>query len=899
MKRILAIVMSAVMMLTALPVGAISINNSTNGSELIGFSGGTTRAGAVKEMSDIGAKFDNSNVPQYDFRGKTHDEIKEMTQADLSKVTLESGYFGKVNGVEEHSRTAIKPQATIVDNVNLITTEAELRAIAGQSGYYRLANDIVLSSAWTPIDFYGVFEGAGYKISGVDIQNPELANAAFFSTIGQDAVVKNLTIVAPTVYGMAYCAGFCAVNYGTIENCHVSGGIVLSYMYATPEETFWQNAGIYVGGLVALNAGYIYDSSSSADVDGWVVVGGLVGQNGGYIQGCSATGNVAYNTNTVDVDWYGAQFYYDYYGELVYPLFDAETRIGWAAYCYDVVQDFCYGYNGGLVGINAYYILDSYTAAKAYEPAKELSAVGGLNIIGGLVGADMGYCAYCYSHDKGLLIGTDGSVMNYPYDLYTEDEETGSVYEGMYYKWDGLSAHMGIGLSMGQTTAREEIYYTQTQQGPACADGGYHGTFESDADLKNSALYYNWNHAPWNENGRDVWLIHEGQYPTHVQHVINPSEFVILYQAGNSGGKLDGATKVYRVAKNVDGNGGFEPEPPVATDVLQAGWGVSKWAPTAPYEGKFIANDTTYTAYFGEMPIDIVVTYEATDGGQLSLNGRTAKTFTEMVKSGTPVQNVPTPVADEGYVFYGWTPADPKNQVIRESVTFTASFSPDQNNNGIPDFDEDGYVVKYNDGVANLRLPVPADGKAIPGCTFTISNEVPTYEGHTFVGWRYTANGTATIYAEGGKIDGITGDTTLTAVWAETSTVKFLVRFIDFDGTILKYQVVERGKAATAPSAPSHDGMTFSGWSTSFANITANTDVHAVYGGSGSALRGDADVNNIVDTADATAVLRHVARLQNLTEQGMKNGDADLNGHVDSADATAILRFVAFGVWDN
>ena len=62
-------------------------------------------------------------------------------------------------------------------------------------------------------------------------------------------------------------------------------------------------------------------------------------------------------------------------------------------------------------------------------------------------------------------------------------------------------------------------------------------------------------------------------------------------------------------------------------------------------------------------------------------------------------------------------------------------------------------------------------------------------------------------------------------------------------------------------------------------------------------LRGDANVDNEVDSADATAVLRHVAKLDILEGQGLENADADLNGIVDSADATSILRFVAGLGW--
>jgi len=57
----------------------------------------------------------------------------------------------------------------------------------------------------------------------------------------------------------------------------------------------------------------------------------------------------------------------------------------------------------------------------------------------------------------------------------------------------------------------------------------------------------------------------------------------------------------------------------------------------------------------------------------------------------------------------------------------------------------------------------------------------------------------------------------------------YLVRFIDFDGTILKEQWVNEGQAATAPTVPTHDLLTFDEWNNDFSNITGDLDVGATY----------------------------------------------------------------------
>lgn len=58
----------------------------------------------------------------------------------------------------------------------------------------------------------------------------------------------------------------------------------------------------------------------------------------------------------------------------------------------------------------------------------------------------------------------------------------------------------------------------------------------------------------------------------------------------------------------------------------------------------------------------------------------------------------------------------------------------------------------------------------------------------------------------------------------------FTVRFKDgIDGKIISEQTVEKGKAATAPEPPKHDGYKFTGWNREFSNVTGNMEVTALY----------------------------------------------------------------------
>ena len=55
------------------------------------------------------------------------------------------------------------------------------------------------------------------------------------------------------------------------------------------------------------------------------------------------------------------------------------------------------------------------------------------------------------------------------------------------------------------------------------------------------------------------------------------------------------------------------------------------------------------------------------------------------------------------------------------------------------------------------------------------------------------------------------------------------VRFIDFDGSILKTQYVADGESATPPDPPSHNGLRFIGWNNDCTDIHGYCDVGAMY----------------------------------------------------------------------
>jgi len=67
------------------------------------------------------------------------------------------------------------------------------------------------------------------------------------------------------------------------------------------------------------------------------------------------------------------------------------------------------------------------------------------------------------------------------------------------------------------------------------------------------------------------------------------------------------------------------------------------------------------------------------------------------------------------------------------------------------------------------------------------------------------------------------------AIETGPGTGDHLVRFIDFNGDILKEQYVNNGQNATAPTPPTHQYLTFHSWNRAITNVTEDRDVGAIY----------------------------------------------------------------------
>lgn len=157
----------------------------------------------------------------------------------------------------------------------------------------------------------------------------------------------------------------------------------------------------------------------------------------------------------------------------------------------------------------------------------------------------------------------------------------------------------------------------------------------------------------------------------------------------------------------------------------------------------------------------------------------------------------------EGYIFKGWVPSV---DCVTESTTTTAQYDiidPETLKVTVKFVDWDDEILK------EVRLAVGESAEP---------PRDPVREGYIFIGWRNSYENVeedVTVYAQYEKVD--------------SSSSQHIVRFLDYDETVLMIQKVDDGGDAIIPKDPVRDGYTFEKWLPSPTKVTKDLDVYAVY----------------------------------------------------------------------
>lgn len=363
--------------------------------------------------------------------------FSEDVYSDEENCELQSQFDDAVVLLSETDTEVSVPEGEgTKENPYKIYTEEELISFAvgnitdGISAYWELHSDIELTAdTWAPIGAYtpfsGYFDGKGHTISSSKL----FQSTAMSGIFGQNAgVIKNLNVDV-TIEEVATNTGtLCAVNNGTIENCHVTGSITTS-----------ENKNI--GGLVGWNEnGEILNCSSSVIIDAPnSTVGGLVGYN----KNASIKYSWTYN-KTADVN-------------------EEEELV-----CGNTV--------GGLVG---YAYNDNSSVTSLISNCYTLGKIKGGSTVGGLIGycnvyASQGYITVEYCYAKGVI--TAGDIKGGLIGNINNTSRVGIRY--CYFNNVNNYNKYGYGISLVDITKKETFY-----------DWNFDEIWAIDPDLNNGYPY--------------------------------------------------------------------------------------------------------------------------------------------------------------------------------------------------------------------------------------------------------------------------------------------------------------------------------------------------------------------------------------------------------------------------
>ena len=344
----------------------------------------------------------------------------------------------------------------------------------GLDKHYRQTADIDLDGlAWTPIgsssaNFTGSYDGGGYTISNLTIDNPTADYQGLFGSIkGSSTIVKNVGIVNCDIKGKGNVGGVAGANsgdikiynqvdnFGKVQDCYVSGIVTVS------------GTGDSIGGVVGYNIGTVQGCYATGDVSGNNSVGGVVGNSYfGTVQGCHATGDVS-GTSAV--------------GGVV-GVITART----VQNCYATGNVTGTSSVGGVAGSISYsqftYGVDTGGAQNCYATG----TVSGKDQVGGVVGGNnISTVQYCYA--TGNVTGTGNYVGGVAGN--NTNPKVGEWYEKSYvqncYATGTVSGKDQVGGVVGLGNQVQNCYATGTVTGAGNNVGGVAG--QCSGTLQNCA----------------------------------------------------------------------------------------------------------------------------------------------------------------------------------------------------------------------------------------------------------------------------------------------------------------------------------------------------------------------------------------------------------------------------
>lgn len=155
-----------------------------------------------------------------------------------------------------------------------------------------------IDTLWMPIGYHissedrveynGTFDGGGYTVTGVAMEADEVTSCGFFGLLGEDAVVKNLTVSGSYIECPDTVGAIAGQNDGVITNCHSTGNLIIA-----------NNAVCGGGGIVGIDNGTVFGCTNTSSVfvtsseGNHAYAGGISARSTTLLERCSNSGNVS------------------------------------------------------------------------------------------------------------------------------------------------------------------------------------------------------------------------------------------------------------------------------------------------------------------------------------------------------------------------------------------------------------------------------------------------------------------------------------------------------------------------------------------------------------------------------------------------------------------------------
>lgn len=711
--------------------------------------------------------------------------------ADWTGSTSEPASMKKIEGKAFYVITTADELAWFAAQVN--SGKTDMNAVLGNDIVFGKDKNTTGTVNWTPIgkttdrQFAGVLDGAGYTVYGLYLSG--WTNAGLVGFLAETGTVKNVIMTMGNISATQKAGAFAAISYGTILN-------------SVNQNTI---SGIYAGGMVGSNEGTISncnnDGKINSDVSGYSSYsGGITGQNTGKINDC-------YNRGVITVTR-GAYSYsggiVGYNSGIISNCYNANTVTSKAShtdgnYKGDEASSRAEAYSGGIVGYNAgkVFLCNNDAAIFSESSAAAVSGAYGYDLDVAVDGS-ASTKAISYSYSGGIGGYNRGSI----YNCYSNN--TGSATASATSKyWKYVPSNGVIARGSQQFDAKKEIYRYRGGIIGFNALGTYGGSvktsyYKTEYWLNNTTVtgsaenmqkdQFAWilNTCNGTEKNSGVWTRGTDGYPTFA----NEDSLAIYKIVFND----DGISSVRYT--NYQGLVSFPDNPEPAEGYIFSGWFNSEEVKVKP-STIWTADETVNAAYTDASDVYWTINFINADGTLLETKSLQHGSIVEYKGDEPSLAST----AQYDYTFKGWD-VEPTNAT--ENFDYHAVYDSTIRSYTIIFKDYDGSVIQSSSFLY---------GKT-PTCTLVPKRSSTEEFNYSHSGWTPA-------------VEKVTGEATYTAIY-EATKVKYTVTFMN-GTTVIEEQSVDYGSAAVAPSAPIRDGYKFVGWNVSFANVTKNLTVKALF----------------------------------------------------------------------